>query len=222
MARGEEQVDAEKLYEGVDSEALHEKLAEIDPARAHDLHPNDRKRVVRSLDIYQKYGITHTELIKRRKVERENRGIKYNVLAFILQSDPEIHRTRINARVDEMLKNGILDELKELATLAKENPELNSRKGIFQSIAYKELMPILAGQDGNIVTHPSLDQLDQCKTTLENKTWRYAQRQKTWIKNRIAKNEDLKVEIVDVTDLDTWEQMMDKSADLVIDHLEAP
>ncbi|UKJ87894.2 tRNA delta (2)-isopentenylpyrophosphate transferase [Theileria orientalis] len=162
-----------------DSDTLHDMLMEIDPNRARDLHKNDRKRIIRSLDVYHYHRITHTELMKIRKREREATGIRYDVMLFLLKSDPEIHRQRIKDRVKSMLRDGILDECKQLMSLK----------------AYKELMPLLT-ESGEFNSNPDKDLLDRCASVLENKTWQYSQRQKTWINNRLMKY-DLKSSVVD-------------------------
>ncbi|BAM38929.1 tRNA delta (2)-isopentenylpyrophosphate transferase [Theileria orientalis strain Shintoku] len=162
-----------------DSDTLHDMLMEIDPDRAQGLHKNDRKRIIRSLDVYHYHGITHTELMRIRKRERETTGIRYDVMLFLLKSDPEIHRQRIRDRVKSMLQGGILDECKQLMSLK----------------AYKELMPLLT-ESGEFNSNPDEALLEKCAVVLENKTWQYSQRQRTWINNRLMKY-DLKSSVVD-------------------------
>ncbi|UKK00306.2 tRNA delta (2)-isopentenylpyrophosphate transferase [Theileria orientalis] len=184
-----------------DSDALHDMLMEIDPDRARDLHKNDRKRIIRSLDVYHYHGITHTELMKIRKMEREATGIRYDVLLFLLKSDPEIHRQRIKDRVKSMLRDGILDECKQLMSLK----------------AYKELMPLLT-ESGEFISNPDRALLDKCAIVLENKTWQYSQRQKTWINNRLMKY-DLKSNVVDTNDLKIWDDIIEEKTRVVMNHL---
>nr|PVC53509.1 tRNA delta (2)-isopentenylpyrophosphate transferase [Theileria orientalis] len=200
-----------------DSDTLHDMLMEIDPDRAQGLHKNDRKRIIRSLDVYHYHGITHTELMRIRKRERETTGIRYDVMLFLLKSDPEIHRQRIRDRVKSMLQGGILDECKQLMSLKESNPNLDLRKGIFQSIAYKELMPLLT-ESGEFNSNPDEALLEKCAVVLENKTWQYSQRQRTWINNRLMKY-DLKSSVVDTNDLKLWDDIVEEKTRVVLNHL---
>lgn len=66
----------EEYFDELDTRTLYNLLTEIDPERAKQLHQNDRKRILRSLDIYHSQGITHTNLIKLRKDQKHKEGIR--------------------------------------------------------------------------------------------------------------------------------------------------
>ncbi|EAN33689.2 tRNA dimethylallyltransferase [Theileria parva strain Muguga] len=205
----------EEYFDELDTRTLYNLLTEIDPERAKQLHQNDRKRILRSLDIYHSQGITHTNLIKLRKDQKHKEGIRYDPLVLILKSDPEIHRLRIKERVQSMLKSGILRECKELLHLKESNQDLNTKKGIFQSIAYKELIPLINYSGFN---DPSEELLDKCATVLESKTWQYSQRQRTWINNRLLKS-GLKTHIINTSDVELWNKLVMEGVEITIKHL---
>ena len=115
------------------NEYVHDKLKEIDPDLAEKLHPNDLRRVIRGIEIYQKTGKTKTYYRKK----QEKRPPRYNALKIGLTRKREELYQRINKRVDLMMEDGLLDEVKEL--LANYNPGKTAR----QALGYKELIKYL-------------------------------------------------------------------------------
>uniref|UniRef100_A0A3B0MIA8 Trna delta (2)-isopentenylpyrophosphate transferase, putative n=1 Tax=Theileria annulata TaxID=5874 RepID=A0A3B0MIA8_THEAN len=200
----------EDYFDQFDTQTLYNLLNKIDPDRANQLHRNDRKRIIRSLDIYHSQGITHTELIKLRKTQKDKEGIRYDPLILCLKSDPEIQRSRIRERVKSMLKSGIIKECKELLELK----------------AYKELIPLLIDESG-FNEEPSEELLEKCAIVLESKTWQYSQRQRTWINQRLLKS-PLKTHIVNTNgiltliyqlDVGVWDKLVMESVEITIKHL---
>lgn len=145
------------------NEALHQKLREIDPDSADEIHPNNVKRVVRALEIYKTSGRTKSELDRESKnYESEYRAIQIG----LKYEDRELLYDRINLRVEKMMDMGLLDETKTL---------LND--GVFernvtaaQAIGYKELLTYFNGTR----------ELNDAVEDLKMATRRYAKRQMTW------------------------------------------
>lgn len=143
--------------------ALHERLREIDPESANAIHPNNVKRVIRALEIYKTSGKKKSEL-DRISQERESDfrcvqiGLRY--------ADRETLYKRIDARVDIMLREGLLEETERL--LREGIFEVNSTAA--QAIGYKELLGFLRGE------RSLADAVDELKRA----TRRYAKRQMTW------------------------------------------
>ena len=93
------------------NQAVHDCLAKVDPAGAERLHPNNLKRVIRALEVYEQTGMTIDEFNRRNKRPEP----KYDALKIgVCPSDREILYDRINRRVDLMLENGLLEETKRL------------------------------------------------------------------------------------------------------------
>ena len=88
---------------------LYEKAQELDPVALANISSNDKKRIVRVLEIYNATGMTKTQ---QEKESRKN-GIKYDFSKFVITWDREILYERINLRVDLMLKQGLVNEVKE-------------------------------------------------------------------------------------------------------------
>ena len=142
---------------------LHAELAKVDPESAAATHPSNLRRVIRALEIYQATGVTKTEwdLRSRQQPMRYRATVLY--LSF---EDRSLLYERIDARVDEMIRMGLVAETKSLFDA-----------GVFEAsstaaaaIGYKELLPYLRGEcDLSLATE-----------TLKMATRRYAKRQITW------------------------------------------
>lgn len=145
------------------NEALHEKLREIDPESADEIHPNNVKRVIRALEIYKTSGRRKSEL------DRESKSFesKYEAIQIgIKYTDREVLYNRINLRVDKMLEAGLLEETKRLMDAGVF--EKNSTAA--QAIGYKELLSYFRGEKS----------LNDAIEDLKTSTRRYAKRQLTW------------------------------------------
>ena len=138
-------------------------LQKIDPQSAQTIHENNVKRVVRALEIYYTTGRTKTE---NDKLRRSDTG-KYDYHIFVISyKNREILYERINKRVDVMLENGLLDEIKYLL----DNGLLRQGTTAYQAIGYKELISYLNSE----ATY------EQAIEELKRATRNYAKRQITW------------------------------------------
>lgn len=146
-----------------DAHELWLQLNAIDKEAAAKTHENNKKRVVRALEIYYKTGKTKTETDKeQKKYESE-----YDVLLLITGfGDREALYDRINRRVDVMISNGLVDETKSLL----KNGDLCPGTTAYQAIGYKELFPYINGEST----------LAACVDKLKQATRNYAKRQITW------------------------------------------
>jgi len=114
------------------SEFLYEYLKEIDPSSAERTNPNDLHRIIRALEIYETTGKTITQLWQENPSDKN----KFKTFNILISENREILYKRINNRVDEMLKDGLLDEMKEL--LGK---GYNEKSPGMNTVGYKELFP---------------------------------------------------------------------------------
>ncbi len=141
-------------------EALHARLAEIDPESAERIHPNNVKRVMRAIEVYETTGKTMTENIKESK-----QPAIYKVQQYGIFYDREVLYDRINKRVDIMFEKGLIEEVKNLVRMgcSRENTSM-------QGIGYKEVLDYLEG----LVTKEEMTE------NIKQSTRRYAKRQMTW------------------------------------------
>ena len=143
--------------------ALHERLRAVDPKSADAIHPNNVKRVVRALEIFEQTGIPKSEFDRRSQVGAS----PYDAMVIGLHYPRrEVLYERINRRVDMMLADGLLEETKQLKSEGVFDVNLTAA----QAIGYKELLGCL---DGN-------ETLTEATENLKTATRRYAKRQLTW------------------------------------------
>jgi tRNA dimethylallyltransferase len=143
---------------------LHRKLAEIDPASANWLHPNDTRRIVRALEVYQLTGRPISEFQKQFKVGRAAEECR----VFVLDWPREELYSRIDRRVDEMFSAGLVDEVRCL--LGRPHPL--SRTAI-QALGYREVIEHLQGGRG----------LPETMELVKMHTRQFAKRQLTWFRS---------------------------------------
>lgn len=168
------------------TDVLLEELKKVDPAMALHWHPNDRRKIMKSLEIYLRTGRRASDIYAEQK-ERRATGVRdspWENLLLWVYSDREVLKTRLDTRVDKMLENGLLDEIRQLTNFKREEEgagrTVDLTRGIWQSIGYKQLEPyalaLEEGKDG--------DELEQIKTAcLDNMkagTRQYAKYQIKW------------------------------------------
>lgn len=149
----------EKRFDSIGGAAMLKELEAIDPVSAAKLHPNDRKRIVRALEVYSLTGETKT---RQNELSKTGEKIINPLFIGITYKDRQRLYDRINLRVDKMLENGLLNEAE--AALNR------SGGGAFQAIGHKELAGYINGECT----------LDEAAKRLKMQTRRYAKRQLTW------------------------------------------
>lgn len=144
------------------NEAVHEALRAVDPESAARLHPNNLKRVIRALEVYHQTGMTIGTLNEgNRRPSPKYRAYKIG----LCPASREVLYRRIERRVGDMMRGGLLDEAMRLLATGR-------LKGTAaQAIGYKELVPFLEGRDS----------LENCTALLKQHTRNYAKRQLTWL-----------------------------------------
>ncbi|NMM62684.1 tRNA (adenosine(37)-N6)-dimethylallyltransferase MiaA [Clostridium sp. P21] len=177
------------LAETEGKEYVHSLLKEVDIESFNRLYPNDLKRVVRALEVYKLTGKTISEF----NLENDIYDIPYNVYYFVLTMDREKLYERINKRVDIMLENGLIEEVKKLKAMGYSS-DMQSMKGI----GYKEILYYL---DNKI-------SLDEAIYSIKKGSRNYAKRQLTWFrkdkraiwidKDKFEKEDEIVDNIIDI------------------------
>ena len=164
----EEEIDEtyrNKLNEIAENEGLenlYNMAVKIDPEAMKKISKNDKKRIIRVLEIYHKTGKTKTE----QDLESRKNEVKYDYKVFAINMNRDILYDRINKRVDIMLENGLVDEVKSIIKKYEEFPTA------MQGLGYKEVVEYL---QESITKEEMIE-----KVKME--TRRYAKRQITWFK----------------------------------------
>ena len=157
-----EEQEKGKLY-------LYEKLKNIDSETAKKIHPNDTYRVIRAISVYESSGTKIADFQKKHKFQTPH----FNALKIGLEIEREKLYKQINKRVDIMLENGFINEVKSLLKIGY-NKKLKS----MNSIGYKQICSYLSNE---IL-------LDEAVEDIKKETRRYAKRQLTWFR----KDKDIK------------------------------
>ena len=144
-------------------QALYERLLAVDPESAEKIHAHNVKRVIRALEFYEKTGTK----ISAHNAEQSQKTSPYNSACFVLTLPREILYERIDRRVDEMMKQGLLDEVRALLDEGYD-PGLVSMQGL----GYKEFIPYFSGARS----------LEESVYILKRDTRHFAKRQLTWFR----------------------------------------
>ena len=168
--------------------ALHHQLAMVDPDTANRLHPNDLRRVIRALEVYHTTGQPLSwHLDAQKRLPPRHQAVKFG----LTRHRPRLYQ-RINARVDQMMEAGLLDEVKGLLDRG-----LAEGATAMQALGYKELVGYLKGEYD----------LAEAIRLLKRDTRRYAKRQLTWFRR------DEEITWLDLDKL-TMEDAIDKIASI--------
>lgn len=144
---------------------IHEKLRQVDPVSAENIHKNNIQRVVRALEYHMQTG----EQISLHNEKEKSRQTPYNLVFFGLNMDRDLLYSRIDQRVDEMIEEGLITEVKGLFDKGY-SKNLPSMRGI----GYKEFYPYFENEET----------LETCIVTLKQNTRHYAKRQLTWLRHQ--------------------------------------
>jgi tRNA dimethylallyltransferase len=148
------------LAEREGNQVLYQRLKEVDPLTAQRVHPNDRRRMIRALEVFNQTGKRFSELKKRKPSP-------YRLLWIGLTMPRELLYQRINQRVDQMIEAGLVDEVKRLKAQG-------FHRGLtsMQAIGYKELMSHLEGEIS----------LEEAIEKIKQGTRKFAKRQLSWFR----------------------------------------
>ncbi|MBS6195282.1 MAG: tRNA (adenosine(37)-N6)-dimethylallyltransferase MiaA [Clostridiales bacterium] len=153
----------EELAKAEGVQTLHQMLREVDPESAAAIHANNVKRVIRALEYFNQTG----QPISRHNEEQRKKDSPYNLAYFVLNDERSRLYQRIDQRIDEMLSEGLIDEVQKLK-------DLGYHKGMvsMQGLGYKEILSYLDGTWS----------LDEAVYVLKRDTRHFAKRQITWFK----------------------------------------
>lgn len=155
--------ELEQLVQEKGNEYLHEMLQKVDPKAAQEIHENNRKRVIRALEYYRDTG----KQISEHNEQQRQKESPYQFVYFVLNRDRQELYRRIDQRVDRMMEQGLLEEVKRLKERGCTS-NMVSMKGL----GYKELLDYLNG----------MNSLEEAVRIIKRDTRHFAKRQLTWFK----------------------------------------
>ncbi|PGM86864.1 tRNA (adenosine(37)-N6)-dimethylallyltransferase MiaA [Bacillus cereus] len=157
-----EQMEKLALEHGV--EYVHKKLQEVDPESAERIHANNVRRVIRALEIFHTTGEKMSN-----QLEKQENELLYDVSLIGLTMDREMLYDRINLRVNLMIEQGLLEEVKGLHERGVRDCQS------IQAIGYKEIYDYFENRVS----------LEEAVSQLKTNSRRYAKRQLTWFRNKM-------------------------------------
>ena len=170
---------------------LHERLREVDPESAEQIHANNVKRVIRALEYYQMHG----EKISTHNETERHKESPYDFLYFVLTHNRQVLYERIEKRIDQMIQNGLISEVDNLLKKGYDSSLVS-----MQGLGYKELIPYLKNECT----------LDEAIYVLKRDTRHFAKRQLTWFrrerdvrwldKSLVSSDEEILKEILNTID----------------------
>lgn len=152
----------ENIIENQGLEVLYKKALEIDPVAMKKISENDKKRIMRVLEIYHQTGKTKTE----QEIESRKNPVEYDYRVFAINWDREVLYQRINKRVDIMIEQGLIEEVKNILKKYDKFPTA------MQGLGYKEVVDYL----NDVYTKEEMIE------KIKMETRRYAKRQLTWFR----------------------------------------
>jgi tRNA dimethylallyltransferase len=145
------------------NEYIYEKLRKIDPLSAERLNINDRKRIIRALEIYETTGEPMSNSYNNFREENDD----FNLIYIGLTMDRALLYERINERIDKMLSDGLVEEVKSLIASG-----CRKDSAAMKAIGYKEVISFLEGKIG----------YEEMVEELKKNSRRFAKRQMTWFR----------------------------------------
>ena len=156
-----EEKRCDENYNKYTNSELHQILKGLDCEMASKIHPNNRKRLIRAIELAQQPYFKNSRSL--------GKDFYYDVLCIFLNDNRDSLYQRINNRVDQMIKHGLVEEVRQIGI---ENFSITSKV----AIGYKEMIEYLKG---------NID-LDEAIELIKKNSRHYAKRQYTWFKNKVS------------------------------------
>jgi tRNA dimethylallyltransferase len=201
---------------------LLEKLQDIDPIMAARWHPNDRRKIQRSIEIYLQTGRKASDIYAEQRLasasganpSSEETDLRFPTLLFWIHAETETLRTRLDNRVDKMLDRGLLNEVGQLHEYATEQSEsgqpVDESRGIWVSIGFKEFKAYITALRTGTASETDLKLLkDEAIERTKIATRQYAKRQTRWIRLKL-------LHALQSQSLPTQEDLFEKGAKLYL------
>ncbi len=181
--------DLEAEAERFGTEKLHARLSRVDPRSAAEISPGDCRRLVRALAVYAQEGVALSELHAEKTLK-----LPYQFIKIGLTRDRRELYERINRRVDEMIKKGLLEETRRLL-------DCEPSRSALQALGYKEIAGYLRG-DSSPASPATLSTLKKSIEMIKQRTRRFCKRQQTWFRK------DPEIQWLDITGLEQPSEIM--------------
>ncbi|XP_053606974.1 tRNA dimethylallyltransferase [Plodia interpunctella] len=206
------------------NEEIHAKLHSVDPVMAAQLHPNNRRKVLRSMEVFLKSGRLHSDILAEQKLSEGELRRPGSTVILWLKCEQSVLDKRLDARVDAMLEEGLIRELLDFHDRhnkhrIQDGMAADYTKGVFQTLGFKEFHKYLIltedqrqSEDGKKLLQLSIDNMKAA-------TRRYARRQNKIVRGRFLQHPFRQIPPVyelDTTDITSWEENVKNKAETII------
>lgn len=212
------------------TDVLLEELTRIDPIMADRWHPNDRRKIQRSLEIYLQTGKRASDIYAEQRARKDDTSdgdakppkLRFPALLFWVHGEAAVLRDRLDKRVNKMLASGLLDEVQNLDAFAREQKAkgtpVDDAKGVWVSIGYREFRDYIRKLHSGNAEESDLAKLKAAALeATQASTRQYAKRQVRWIRIKLvnalmqAKASD-RLYLLDGSDVAKFEETVVKQA----------
>ncbi|KAJ2732752.1 tRNA dimethylallyltransferase, mitochondrial [Coemansia sp. BCRC 34962] len=212
----------EQQHSSKSDQDLWEELRAADPVMAENWHANNRRKVLRSLEVLAATGRRHSEWIRESEAAREKEEVlRFPTLVLWLYADPPTLDKRLFERVDKMIERGMFSELSQLGKDLADQAVFAGLSGGFstglkQAIGFREFGPYLAAKSTNMPDEDLEPLRRQGVEDMKLSTRRYAKKQIAWIRNKLlpecngtlSKSVKARPYVLDATDINTWDSLV--------------
>jgi tRNA dimethylallyltransferase len=179
------------------TDVLVEKLREVDPIMADRWHPNERRKIQRSLEIWFQTGKPASELYAAQGTGSSSiddqtdskSGLRFDEVVFWVNTPKDILQNRLDGRVDTMLEAGLIDEVKTLSAFQAqkraEGHAVDMSKGIGVAIGYKEFLDYTSAAESGLSEDKIKSLHGEAIEKTKISTRQYANKQLKWIRNKL-------------------------------------
>lgn len=218
-------------------EEMHAKLREVDPVMAERWHPNDSRKIRRSLEVYLQTGRPASKIYAEQKRWRETsiqgsgsdtyEPLRFRTLIFWVHSDKEALLGRLDKRVDAMIEQGLISEAKKMSDYVREKQlqdvTVDQRVGVWVSIGFKELAPYFSAIYEGSPSEDVLGKLrESCVESIKTATRQYAKYQMKYIRNSLCRSLEQvgrmqQLYVLDGTNVSDWNKCITEPSVRVVD-----
>ncbi len=173
----------EQEAETFGAQHLHDRLRQIDPESAEIIHANNVKRVIRAIEFYEKTG---QKISEHNEIEKQKES-PYQFVYFVLNDDRQNLYHRIDMRVDQMIEEGLVEEVRALKDKGYQKEMVS-----MQGLGYKEMFEYL---DGDCTREEAVYKIKRDTRHFAKRqiTWFKRERQVTWIDKKAFGYDELKI-----------------------------
>lgn len=218
-------------------EVLMDKLREVDPVMAARWHPKDARKIRRSLEIYFQTGRPASEIYAEQQAQKaavlqsEGQGLLRfeNTLIFWIHAEKEVLNARLDARVDDMVQQGLLGEAETMFEFLSRKEEqgipVDLTRGVWVSIGFKELAPYFTARREGKMSEDDLEALrSRCIESIRTATRQYGGSQIKWIRNKLWRalaeaGMTRRLYLLDSSDVSQWAGCITEPSEQIVQSL---